>query len=248
MSRSDDHIVCISISTEESTNFDAEFIPRLAATVQVVCEDKSIRTIILEGGPTYFSAGGSRAALVEPDPQKNILFRAIEIPQLLLDIPVPIVAAMTGHAIGGGFMLGIWSDIPVLAEESRYGMNAVTLGVPPVMGATEILPDVIGSSLTQQLLYTGRLVKGRIFKSADSGLAHAIFPKADVSHRVLAIAQDIAQAPREVLILSKRQLLIRRRALLDRIIGSEMAMLRHLFSQEETRKRIMEQYPAAINA
>ena len=131
--------------------------------------------------------------MVEADHQENILFRAIEIPHLLLDIPVPTIAAMTGHAIGGGFMVGMWCDMPVLAEESRYGMNAVTLGVPPVMGATEILPEIIGASLTQRLLYTGRLVKGRTFKANDSGLASAVYPKADVWPHALTLAKEIAE-------------------------------------------------------
>lgn len=248
MERLDDHILSIAISTEDSHHFGAELIEALAATVQIISLDESIRAVILQGGSNYFSAGGSSTALTELDQQRNILFRAIEIPQLLLDIPVPTIAAMQGHAIGGGFMLGMWSDIQILAEESRYGMNAVNLGVPPVMGATEILPDIIGTSLTQQLLYTGRLVKGRILKNSECGLAHNIVPKKDVHNRAVSIAEDIAEAPRDVLVLAKKQLLIRRRALLDRILSSEMAMLRTLFAGQTIQNRIMEQYPQAINA
>ncbi|MBV7340228.1 enoyl-CoA hydratase/isomerase family protein [Chloroflexi bacterium TSY] len=243
----DDHILCVAISTAQSSKFDVELIQQLATTVQTIRVDESIRAIILVGGPKYFSAGGSSTALVEANQHNNILFRAIEIPRLLLKIPVPTIAAMAGHAIGGGFMMGIWCDIPVLAEESRYGMNAVTLGVPPIMGATEILPDVIGTSLTQRMLYTGRLVKGRTFKTNESGLAGTVLPKADVWPHALSLAQEIAETPRDVLVLAKRQLIMRRHAMLTRVADAEMAMLQLLFSQRETRERIAERYPVPLN-
>ncbi|MEM7290908.1 MAG: enoyl-CoA hydratase-related protein [Pseudomonadota bacterium] len=247
MTHMDGHILRVAISTPQSPKFDVNLIQQLATTVQTIQNDETIRVVILAGGPKYFSAGGSNRALVEANQQQNILFRAIEIPNLLLDIPVPTIAAMTGHAIGGGFLVGMWCDIPLLAEESRYGMNAVALGVPPVMGATEILPEVIGASLTQRLLYTGRLVKGRTFKATDSRLASAVLPKADVWPHAVNLAQEIAETPRDVLVLAKRQLTMRRSAMLARVADAETAMLQRLFAKPEARERISESYPVPLN-
>lgn len=247
MTRLDEHIVRVVISTEQLPNFGVDLIVQLTAMVDLVCADESIRVVIFEGGPIYFSAGGSSAALTEAEPMLNILLRAIEIPHLLLDLPIPIIAAMAGHAIGGGFMLGMWSDIPLLAAESRYGMNAVKLGFPPVMGATELLPDLLGPSLAHQLLYRGRLIKGRHFQSAASSLAHAVFAKAAVASEALKIAQEIAETPRAVLVQTKRQLSLRRRAMLAHVSEAEESMLHALFAEQGIFTQIAERYPIPLN-
>lgn len=247
MTRLDEHIVRVVISTEHVTHLGIDLITQLAATVDLICADESIRVVIFEGGPVYFSAGGSSAALTEVEPASNILLRAIEIPQLLLELPVPTVSAMAGHAIGGGFMLGMWSDIPLLAAESRYGMNAVKLGFPPVMGATELLPDLLGSALAQQLLYRGRLIKGRLFQSTASPLAHAVFPKAKVAAEALKMAEEIAETPRAVLVQTKRQLSMGRRAMLARVAEAEQGMLQALFAEQEISVQIAERYPVSLH-
>jgi enoyl-CoA hydratase/carnithine racemase len=166
----------------------------------------------------------------------------MDLPTLLLSIQVPTIAAMAGHAIGGGLIMGLWCDIPVLAEESMYGMNFMALGFTPGPGSILGLEDTLGAPLAHELVLTGRLVKGRELKMNGCPLAHAIVPRAEVRTRALSIAQELADIPREALVLLKQVLAERRGRAFREVVKDEVAMQKTLFSSPVTRAEIAERY------
>jgi polyketide biosynthesis enoyl-CoA hydratase PksI len=155
---------------------------------------------------------------------------------------VPTVAAMAGHAIGGGFMLGLWCESAVLAEESLYGVNFMALGFTPGMGATSLLEEAVGAPLARELLFTGRIIKGRELKAAGGPLAYAVVPRAEVRARALSIAREMAAVPRGALLLLKLRLAARRSVLLEAATKEEHMLQEVLFAREETRLQIAERY------
>lgn len=248
-----DGIASIQIATDDNPYEDIWFVPALSNAVEALKKDQTIRSVILEGDRRYFSAGGSRDVLVGTSPEssqpKTIIDNPTEyfsdVPRILLSIPVPTIAAMTGHAIGGGLATGLWCDLVVLAEESLYGANFMALGFTPGMGTTTILEETLGGPLARELLFTGRLLKGREIKMSGGLLAHAVVPYEEVRDRAIAIASEIADVPREALILLKETLAAKRRALLEPAVKAEVDMQNKLFSRSETRFRIAQRYPTA---
>lgn len=224
------------------------FVPQLADWVETIKRDATLHVVVVEGGSRYFSAGASRGYLIQTQedtghpgksfPAEHIL----ELPPLLLSIPVPTVAAMAGHGIGGGFILGLWCDIPVLAEQSLYGMNFMALGFTPGPGAIVALEETVGVPLARELILTGRLVKGHELKANGGPLAHAIVPKDQVRTRALEIATDLESVPRASLLLLKGVLSTRRREDFQQVLPHEIAMQRTLFSSTEIRRVIAERY------
>ncbi len=93
--------------------------------------DDSLHAVLVEGGSRYFSAGADREALLTSGARAEVAKLCDEVPALLLKIPVPTVAAMVGHGVGGGLVLGLWCDMAVLAMESLYGVNFMELGFTP---------------------------------------------------------------------------------------------------------------------
>src|SRR5262245_35078294 len=83
-------------------------------------EDERVKTVIIAGLPEYFSTGATEDILLEIV-EKKIAPEDLVLPQWLFDIPVPTIAAMEGHSVGGGLALGMCADIVLMAEESRYG-------------------------------------------------------------------------------------------------------------------------------
>jgi enoyl-CoA hydratase/carnithine racemase len=238
----DDGVASLKIATDEQPYFEEWFIPALRDAVEKLTADKSVRSVIIEGGERYFSAGASREMLLSRDAQTTDWRTSPSIPRLILAIPVPTVAAMAGHALGGGLILGLWCDITILAEESLYGANFIALGITPGMGATAVLEEAVGASLARELLFTGRLVKGRELKVLGGPLAHAFVPYAEVRSRAISIAREIAEIPREALLLLKESLAGRRREIFARATKEEQEMHAALFAQEETRSGIAERY------
>ncbi|MEM9483493.1 MAG: polyketide synthase [Cyanobacteria bacterium P01_F01_bin.116] len=248
-----DGIASIQIATDDNPHEDVWFVSALNNAVEILKADQTVRCVIFEGDSRYFSAGGSRSALVGASSESSQSETALsnpteffsEVPRLLLSIPVPTVASMAGHAIGGGLATGLWCDLVVLAEESLYGANFMALGFTPGMGTTTVLEDALGGPLARELLFTGRLLKGREIKASGGPLAHAVVPYKEVRHRVMEIASEIAEVPREALVLLKETLSAKRRMLLESAIKVEVAMQNDLFSRSETRLRIAQRYPVA---
>jgi enoyl-CoA hydratase/carnithine racemase len=233
-------IVSIRLASDEEPYIEADFRDRLAAAVAAVKDDTSVRVVLLEGGSRYFCAGASRTSLLRPDAGREVPRYAAELPLVVLDIPVPTLAVMSGHAIGGGFALGLLSDLPFVAEEGLYGMNFMALGFTPGMGSTVLLEEALGARLAHELLFTGRLVKGRELKAAGFP---AVAPKADLRRRALDLAREIAGVPREALLSLKAMLGGRRRERLERALDEERRSHEALFARGDTARLIAERYP-----
>jgi polyketide biosynthesis enoyl-CoA hydratase PksI len=245
--RVDDGIVSLRVSTDENPYMDASFISTLAKRVENLKADESIRAIVLEGGNRYFSAGASREALLATDPEAALLPKIAEIPRLVLSLPVPTIAAMAGHAIGGGFLIGLWCDIVVLADESLYGINAMALGITPVMGSSVILEEALGAPLARELLFAGRIVKGHEIKEWGGPLAHTIVPRAAVRDQAYSIAREIADKPQKPVSLFKRALSAKRREILEQALELEQDMYERLLDDDQTFSLIAERYPVAYS-
>ncbi len=243
----DNNIASLRISTDDQPYIEEGFASALAVAVAELKRNEHLRVVIVEGGARYFSAGASMDSLVSSDAKAGAPTYAAELPGLILSIPVPTIAAMAGHAIGGGWIFGLWCDIALMAEESMYGANFMALGFTPGMGATMIVEEWVGALLARELLFTGRLVKGRELKYAGTPLAHTIIPRADVRDRAFAIATEIAQAPRDALLLLKAALTEQRRERLERVLRAERSMHQTLFSQPTTSRQIAERYSAALS-
>jgi enoyl-CoA hydratase/carnithine racemase len=163
----------------------------------------------------------------------------------LLDLPVPVVAAAAGHAIGGGLLVALWCDAIVLGEESLYGANFMALGFTPGMGATHAVPEAFGAPLGRELLWTGRLLTGREIRAASCPLSHAVRPRAQVMEQALMQAREIADAPRGTIVLLKRMLAASRREALERALRAEASAHATLHADPATAAEIGRRYPTA---
>jgi enoyl-CoA hydratase/carnithine racemase len=237
-------VVSLTVATDEAPHFDSASVDALSAALARAATDTSIGCVVLEGGPRYFSAGASRESLLAPNAADAILTHVSRILWALLALPVPTVAAMAGHAVGGGLMLGLWCDVAVPAEESLYGANFMALGFTPGMGATVVMEEAFGAPLARELLFTGRLMKGRELREWGAPLAYNVVPRDHVRERARAIAREIAGMPRDALVLLKKSVATRRREPLQRALREEYANHAELFARDEIVRGIAERYPS----
>jgi enoyl-CoA hydratase/carnithine racemase len=239
-------ISILHVSSDAEPYLGPHTVSGLRVAVLELRERASVRALIVVGGQRYFSAGASRESLLANGTETSIPFYAAELPRALLEIPVPTVAAMYGHGIGGGLVLGLWCDVPVLAEESLYGANFMALGFTPGMGATICLEDTLGAALGRELVMTGRMLKGR--ELARTALGHAVVPRERVMARAQELAEELAGTSREAALLLKATLAQRRRVRLEEALREERAMHQSLFGRDATRAQIDARYPGAAGA
>jgi polyketide biosynthesis enoyl-CoA hydratase PksI len=237
-------VASLRIATRNEPYLGADWVDGFCRALAGVGADPDVRALILEGDGTYFSAGASREALLSG--AADTASYAARAPLALLDLEVPAVAAVAGHAVGGGLLLALWCDAAVLAEESLYGANFMALGFTPGMGATYAVPEAFGEPLGRELLLTGRLVTGREIRQGCCPLSHAVRPRADVLPRAAALAGEIADAPREAVVALKRNLAGRRRTSLERAAATEKADISRSLADSGTRYEIARRYPSPM--
>ncbi len=213
----------------------AAFVEELLAALREAAAWPDLRVLVLRGHDEVFSSGASvdmLRALVGGSvaPADILLAKAV------LDVPVPVVAAMAGHAVGGGFALGLAADMPVIARESRYGATFMNMGFTPGMGMIRLLEHVVSPAIAHELLYTGEARRGAGFEGR-SGFS-AILPRGEVLAHADALARRVAEKPRRALSLLKRTLTLPRRRAFEETHTLESLMHEVTFATPETRTRI----------
>lgn len=237
----DEGVLSLRIATDDESHMDPQWSQGLVQSLDGIGRDAAVRVLVLEGGSRVFCAGASREALLTR--RDSPTGYAAQVSRALLATPVPIVAALAGHAIGGGLLLGLWCDAAVLAEESLYGANFMALGFTPGMGATAAVPEAFGPVLGRRLLFTGQLMTGREIRESCCPLSHAVHPRTEVRDRALAVARDMAEAPRAALVLLKQAIAARRQEGLERALEVEHQGHTGLFAGEQVFDDIATRYP-----
>ena len=154
------------------------------------------RFVIVTGKGNCFSAGADFRAQIQREDTGRALQaheRSFEMyrPFLsVLDIEVPTIAAMNGHAVGGGFGLSLVCDLRIANEDAKYGANFGRLGLHPGMAISYLLPRIIGVPRAAELLFTGRLIRGH--EAAEMGLANRAVAADEVMPQAMAMAREIA--------------------------------------------------------
>lgn len=237
--RSDGLWQVVMADSEAKNAFGEAFVAELEEVLDFVGRDRGVKVVVMRGLPEVFAAGAPRE-LLERLAQGELVATDIALSKAVLDVPVPTIAAMEGHATGGGLALGLCADIVVMAKESRYGASFMNMGFTPGMGMTRLLEHVLSPAIAQELLYTGEFRKGADF-IGTSGINY-VLPKAQVCAKAMDVAERIAEKPRCSLELLKRTLSIRRRQAFEESRTLEAMMHSISFTQDEIRERIEGEY------
>jgi enoyl-CoA hydratase/carnithine racemase len=139
-----------------------------------------VRAVIIYGGEKVFAAGADIKDMAEasyPDMVKRA-GRLQEAMALIAGLGKPVVAAITGYALGGGMELALSADFRVAGESARLGQPEILLGVIPGAGGTQRLPRLVGPAKAKDMVFSGRMVKAA--EAHAIGLVDAVVPDAEV--------------------------------------------------------------------
>lgn len=221
--------------------FSAALCDGLVDAVERAAADERTRVVLVEGMPELFCAGGSQRELVNFARGEGG-FETDDFFRVFARCPLPVVAAVRGHAIGGGLVLALYADCAVLSERSVYAANFMRYGFTPGMGATHLLPASFGRQLGNEMLYSGANYRGGELR--ERGAPIRVVPHAEVPHTARELALSMADAPRPSLELLKRELAAPLLEATDAAIAREAAMHRTSFRLPEVHGRIVEHYGA----
>jgi polyketide biosynthesis enoyl-CoA hydratase PksI len=217
----------------------APFVAALLDSFRQVAARDDLKVAVLLGLPEVFSSGASREVL-EALVAGAIAPSDLLLSKALLDLPIPTIAAMEGHALGGGLALGLCADIALIARESRYGCPFMNLGFTPGMGITRLLEQVVSPAIAHEMLYAGEPLKGIHF-AGRSGFNY-ILPRAEVRPKALELAARIAEKPRVALATLKRALSLPKRQAFESTRTVEALMHEVTFAQPDVRRLVEEHF------
>lgn len=229
-------VVQITMQDRESKNTFSPALARgLIEAFGRVGENPACRVVVLTGYDRYFASGGTRAGLLSLH-EGNGTFADVNLYSLAMDCPVPVISAMQGHGIGGGFVMGLFADFVVLGRENVYTTNFMKYGFTPGMGATLIVPAKLGLSLGHEMLMTADTYRGADLEKR--GVPFRVVPHGQVLAVALEMATGLAQKPRHSLVVLKRHLTASLQRDLPAAIEQEIEMHAATFHVAEIKDRI----------
>ena len=185
------HLATIALASPERRNvLDAETATALREAAEAVAADREVRCAILTGAGDVFAAGADINEIEAASDRENLAYnRQLRAAvNAVAGLPMPSVAALNGHAIGGGLELALACTLRVAAAGAKLGLPEARLGIIPATGGLARLPRLIGSARAARLLLTGELVDGA--EAARLGLVDAL--AADAAG-ALAAARALAE-------------------------------------------------------
>jgi len=159
------------------------------------------------------------------------------------EIPVPVIAAMTGNALGGGLQIALGADIRIVAPDARLSVLEIRWGLVPDMTGTQLLPELVGRDVAKELTFTGRMVRGE--EAVALGLATLVDP--DPRRAALDLARSIADRSPHAIRAAKRLLDLAGRVDLETGFAAEQQEIGALIgspNQSEAVAAAFEQRPA----
>ncbi len=189
----EDFIATVTINRPDSLNaFNYESLCELGETAELLKTDRNVRLVIFKGaGEKAFSVGADlkeRKTLTEQEVRRNVnkigdVFHAIE------KLPQPTIAAMNGHAFGGGMELALACDFRIAVKEAIMGLTETSLAIIPGAGGTQRLPRLIGEAKAMELILTARRMKAE--EAYTYGVVTSIAKQEELMDKVMELANAI---------------------------------------------------------
>ena len=168
-----------------------ELMEELATLVERWADDPGVGCIVVAGGDDWFAAGADIDSMAERGVQEAPGLRSAHVWSRLAAVRTPLVAAVSGYALGGGCELALACDMIVAADSAEFGLPEIMLGIIPGGGGTQRLARVIGKQRTMELVLTGRRIKAD--EAERLGIVNRVAPKRQWLDAALELADVVAR-------------------------------------------------------
>jgi enoyl-CoA hydratase/carnithine racemase len=187
ITRTDDGVATVSADRPPANAMDVTLLGDLVAAIGQIAADPP-RAMVLSGRPGFFSAGADLKAVPSygPDEQRAMVDGINRMALGVYALPCPVVGAITGHAIAGGMVLALCTDLRVASSEGRYGLTEVKVGVPYPQAAIGVVRAELAPAALRLFAF------GNALHDAGTCLRLGVFDEVVAPDAVLPRAQEIA--------------------------------------------------------
>lgn len=196
--------------------------------------DPSIRAIVVTGGPTVFAAGADIKEMADLGPFDERIHGRLAYRDRINKISKPIIAAVSGYALGGGCELAMSCDIIIASETAKFGQPEVNLGAIPGSGGTQRLTRAVGKYRAMEMVLTGEPISAPIAERL--GLVNRVVPVESLLEEAKAMAKKISAKPVLAIKAAKEAILKSANTALDEGLDFERKSFYMLFASEDRKE------------
>lgn len=211
-----------------------EVVAHLAKVLQELDEDSEVRCIVITGNDRAFAAGADIHEMAQATPVEMLAVDQFQKWDLIKRLKKPLIAAVSGYALGGGCELAMLCDIIIASETAQFGQPEIKIGVIPGAGGTQRLVRAIGKSRAMEYILTGKFFSAQ--EAATWGLVSKVYPVELYFEEALNLAQEIASMPPVAVQLAKQSVLKAFEVSLEEGLQYERRNFYLLFATEDQRE------------
>ncbi|MBV9607880.1 MAG: crotonase/enoyl-CoA hydratase family protein [Solirubrobacterales bacterium] len=195
-----DHVAVVTLTRPDKHNaLDVAMFEAIAGAAERLAAEPGVRAVVLHGDGPSFCSGLDVAGVMANQPGSDDLMAPLRGPfpnwfqrpaHGWLEVPMPVIAAIHGHCLGGGLQIALGADVRFATPDARLSVLEVKWGLIPDMAITRTLPRLVGIDVAKELAFTGRIVSGAeagdlglVTHVADDPLAAALELAAEIAGR-----------------------------------------------------------------
>jgi len=229
----EDGVATIRIDRPKMNALNVQVQDEIRDAAIEAAERSEVRAVVVYGGERVFAAGADIKEMADMS-YTDMVERSRGLQAALTavaDIPKPVVAAVTGYALGGGCELALCADVRIAADDATFGQPEILLGIIPGAGGTQRLSRLVGPSKAKDLIFTGRFVQAQ--EALAIGLVDRLVPADQVHNEAVGWARQFSGAAAYALRAAKES--IDRGLEVDIVTGLEIERVQFaaLFATED---------------
>lgn len=192
--RVEDQIGIIELNRPKSLNaLNRKMMLEIVTQLEMFELDDHVRVIVLQGNKKTFAAGADIGEMQNETPLSFELSNPFAVWDRLMGIKKPMIAAVTGYALGGGFELALHADLIIAAENATFGFPEVNLGVMPGAGGTQLLTKAIGRRKAMELIWLGDHISAQ--QAKELSIVNQVFAPEVLFEETIKLAKRLATQP-----------------------------------------------------
>lgn len=200
--KKEENIAIIRVERPEALNaLSRSIIDDMDVLIEDVMKDKEIRCLILHSEKN-FAAGADIKGMAECNEEEAKVFLFSPTYNKIADLPIPVIAAIEGYALGGGMELAMTADIRIAGEGAKMGFPEITLGIMPGAGGTIRVPRIIGEARAKELIFTGDVITAE--KAEAIGLVNRVTADDQVLDEAMKLAKKLTRRAPIAMAMAKK--------------------------------------------
>jgi len=230
-----EHIALITINRPKELNaLNLQVMGEIRDALKALDDDTNVRVIIITGNERAFAAGADIKQMAGKNAIDMLQIDQFTTWDQIRKTKKPIIAAVSGFALGGGCELCMTCDMIVASETAQFGQPEIKIGVMPGAGGTQRLPRAVGKARAMEMVLTGRFISAQ--EALDCGLINMIVPIEIYLQESVRLASEIAKQSPVAVQLAKESILKSYEMPLQEALSFERKNFYMLFATEDQKE------------